>query len=475
MVGNSQEGLTARYESHLFERPTQATAAFGADGLLLLQPPVKRRTDRPDVVFPSTQPVAQQPSDLPTFPKPSLFIGPALPVTPSFEPWQLSKVLVSNPCAIDNPVTVEGAAAEMRMYNANRQARTVSPDGALDECKVALANVFAACKAMAGNSLAPILPDEDLVNPDFSQLLPGTFERVAHLIRSNYTNSSRRSIKTAVRSWAKHLASLKCTIFRPNCANNPTLLAQEEIIRMTWLEKLVHVQGVQGSTAESYFSMMDGWHSEIMGYAPARSGIYVSRWIPKILRGIRREFPSKLKGREAHSVACFEPMRLPYACLFEESLSHQIFRGPSLDPSGVQLARTVIKSPKVDVEEILHQTVIENTTACLCRVGEAMPMKERMLKFSRADLSFACDCNGFLLEARVMIIPLKKSVRDRKFGRKIPIVIPARAGPHLKAAELLWLVCALIPCPRDKAKSTPMFLRTSHLRSGSCNQVSLPS
>ena len=43
-----------------------------------------------------------------------------------------------------------------------------------------------------------------------------------------------------VRSWARHTARLQVSVFRPNVANNPTLLAQEELILMTWLESLVH-------------------------------------------------------------------------------------------------------------------------------------------------------------------------------------------------------------------------------------------
>ena len=97
---------------------------------------------------------------------------------------------------------------------------------------------------------------------------------------------------------------------------------------MTWLESLVHEQGVQGSTAESYFSLMKGWHAEVMGYTPAHSGVFISRWIPKILRGIRREFPSELKGREAHSVACFLPFRERYTFLFEDCFQ-EIFYRPS--------------------------------------------------------------------------------------------------------------------------------------------------
>ena len=47
-----------------------------------------------------------------------------------------------------------------------------------------------------------------------------------------------------------------------------------------------------------------------------------------------------------------------------------------------------------------------------------MPTKERILKISRADLSFSYTSDGLLQEAKVMIIPLKKPVRDRKFDQK---------------------------------------------------------
>ena len=230
---------------------------------------------------------------------------------------------------------------------------------------------------------------------------------------------------------------------------------------MTWLESLVHEQGVQGSTAESYFSMMKGWHAEVMGYAPAHSGVFISRWIPKILRGLRREFPSKLKGREAHSVTCFLPFRERYNHLFEDCFQH-IFIDPRKSSSGIQFAKELLASRDIDLEEILHQAVIEMMTACLCRVGEAMPTKGRMLKLSRADLSFCYTHDGFLQEAKVMIIPLKKSVRDRKFDQKVPIVIPSCAGPYMKCTELLWLMSALIPCKADRLSSTPLFLRVKN-------------
>ena len=168
---------------------------------------------------------------------------------------------------------------------------------------------------------------------------------------------------------------------------------------MTWLESRVHEQGVQGSTAESYFSMMKGWHAEVVGYAPAHSGVFISRWIPKILRGLRREFPSKLKGREAHSVANFLPFRERYNFLIEDCFEN-IFIDPRRSSSGIQLARDLLATNAIDFEDVLHQAVIETMAACLCRVGEAMPTKERMLKLSRADLPFCYTSDGLLSSPR---------------------------------------------------------------------------
>ena len=78
-----------------------------------------------------------------------------------------------------------------------------------------------------------------------------------------------------------------------------------------FLEHLLFVVKVQGSIAEGYFSLMKGWHSETMGYQPAASGIYTA-WISKMLRGARRNFPSRFAEREAHSVAVFQSFKKAY-------------------------------------------------------------------------------------------------------------------------------------------------------------------
>ena len=87
------------------------------------------------------------------------------------------------------------------------------------------------------------------------------------------------------------------------------------------------------------------------------------------------------------------------------------------------------------------------------KVGEAPPTKLLPKKLCRDDIKFVYK-NGKLAKAVIRIYPLKQSVRARKAGQKIPIAIPATAGPHLMmAAERLWLMVAPIVDFRRSARS----------------------
>ena len=262
------------------------------DGLLCSSPPRKRRPTEQTFSVASPQLPTSTPvppvlprSDLPVLPgRPNLFPEPT-PIVPAVVPeWVASSALIQNPAAIDNPLAVAGAAAETKRFNATWHATSLDPDSVVVECRAAMSNMFSACSAMVGNELAPIRPETPAnlaLRPDFLGLAAGTFDRIRGLIQSNYSVSyRRRSMKTAIRSFARHCARLGVSVFRPNVANNPTLIAQEEMILMTF-RAVQHVVG----------------------------------------------------------------------------LHH------------------------LDLADMLHQCVIETMAACLCRVGEAMPTKERMLTF----------------------------------------------------------------------------------------------
>ena len=225
---------------------------------------------------------------------------------------------------------------------------------------------------------------------------------------------------------------------------------------MMFLDCLLYTAGVQGSTCESYFSLMKGWHGESMGYQPAASGIFTSVWISKLLRGAHRNFPSTFAEREAHSVSYFQKCRAAYAHVFhiKELLVKQI------TSEGTAMLRIFLDS--IDWFGFLAEVVLETMTVCLLRIGEALPTKLTSSKLSRDDIRFIYK-DGKLLEMILRIYPLKQSVRARKAGKKkSPVVIPANASTFLMTAELLWLLVAIDPAVGDPTQS-PMFKKASKL------------
>ena len=231
----------------------------------------------------------------------------------------------------------------------------------------------------------------------------------------------------------------------------------EEMILMLFLDYLLFEVKVQGSTCESYFSLMKGWHGEMMGYQPASSGLFTTVWISKLLRGARRNFPSRFAEREAHSVIWFQKFRRPFAHWFfikEFFVPHD-----EMTSEGIAMIRTFLAS--IDWFDFLAEVVLEAMVVCLMRIGEALPTKLLPKKLNRDDIRFIYK-DGKLFETVVRIYPLKQSVRARKAGKKIPIVIPANAGPYLMAAELLWLMVAADPTVGNPTVM-PMFRKASKL------------
>ena len=216
-----------------------------------------------------------------------------------------------------------------------------------------------------------------------------------------------------------------------------------------FVDYLLYTVGVQGPTCESYFSLMKGWHGEAIGYQPAASGIFTSAWISKLLRGACRNFPSKFAEREAHSVSYYQKFRAAYAHWFHIKKNFV----KDITSEGIAMLRIFLDS--IDWFDFLAEVALETMTVCLMRIGEAFPTKLTPSKLSRDDIRFICQ-DGKLLEVILRIYPLKQSVRARKAGNKIPIVIPANAGPFLVTAELLWLLVACDPTVGNPAQS-PMF------------------
>ena len=155
-----------------------------------------------------------------------------------------------------------------------------------------------------------------------------------------------------------------------------------------------------------------------------------------MFRGARRNFPSVFAEREAHSVTYLQKFRRPYEHWF--FIKEFFVPHGELSTEGVAVLRTF------HWLDFLAEVVLESMVVCLMRIGEALPTKLLPRKLCRDDIKFVYE-DGKPVEAMIRIYPLKQSVRANKAGPKIPIAIPANAGPYLMTAELLWLMVAADP------------------------------
>ena len=126
---------------------------------------------------------------------------------------------------------------------------------------------------------------------------------------------------------------------------------------------------------------------------------------------------------------------------------------------GTAMLRVFLDS--IDWFDFLAEGVLEAMVVCLMRIGEALPTKLIQKKLTRDDIKFVYK-NGKLYEVIIRSYPLKQSVRARKARDKLPIVIPANAGPYLMTAELLWPLLAVGPVVGNPA-AAPMFRKASKL------------
>ena len=375
--------------------------------------------------------------------------------------WGMSNLIISNPQRLDDPEIAGRAKAEMMQFNA--KSKSNGRVSGQFETGVSVAEMFASFgnPTIGGsrpNIRTPVFNPSNPTQPDWAVAFSGgALERIRGLIQSNYSDTSRPSVKTAVRHWARFCARLGISVFRPQVADDWEAKVMEEMILMLFLEYLLFEVRVQGSTCESYFSLMKGWHGEEMGYQPSSSGLFTTVWISKMLRGARRQFPSKFAEREAHSVIFFKRFRSLYAHWF--FLKEFFVPHDELSTDGVAMKLTFLDS--IDWFDFLAEVILEAMVVCLMRIGEALPTKLLPKKLCRDDIKFVYK-DGKLLEAVIRIYPLKQSVRARKAGQKVPIVIPANAGPYMMTAELLWLMVAADPTVGN-GSAMPMFRKASKL------------
>ena len=302
--------------------------------------------------------------------------------------------------------------------------------------------------------------------------------RAQDLVKANYADTSRPSIKTAAKLWVNFCLEHDVSPLRPKMTTLPEDEKRMEIcLRQAFLDYLIDTEpringnrvfkGVQGSTAEQYYSLTKGWHVEICGYAMADDPGDPDQTITRAMRGVRRLRPSAGdKEKHPHSTQHFETWRKPFQHIFE-LCSFKKFK--SATNPGARLTReigrvraalagrTAFGQPLFKV--LVFCCILEVMTASLSRPAELTPAKPASkMRALRSDIQFEwIPFTDVLRSVVVKVLPLKQSVRRKGFSQKIPVPMIAEAGPYMCPAKMLYLLCLLDPVPNEQLATTRMF------------------
>ena len=181
--------------------------------------------------------------------------------------WGMSKRIIYVPKRLEDPEIAEQAKAEMMKLT------SLSQSNGRISCKfetgISVAEMFASFGTpqlgeplhAIPNIKTPVVNPSNPMQPDWALAFSGgAMKRIRGLIQSNYADSSRPSLKRAVRDWARFCAKHGISVFRPQVADNWEAKVMEEMILMSFLEYLLFEVRVQGSTCEAYFMGHDPEH-----------------------------------------------------------------------------------------------------------------------------------------------------------------------------------------------------------------------
>ena len=133
--------------------------------------------------------------------------------------WGMSKLIISDPQRLDDPEIAGKAKAEMMRFNAHPESN--SRVSGKFETVISVAEMFASFgNPNVGGPRQPLPNIRSLISDPSNPIQPdwnfafagGTLGRIRGLIQSNYADSSRPSLKTAVRHWARFRAKLGISV-----------------------------------------------------------------------------------------------------------------------------------------------------------------------------------------------------------------------------------------------------------------------
>ena len=309
----------------------------------------------------------------------------------------------------------------------------------------------------------------DPMEPDVSGMeRSGINQRTRDGAERTYAPGSLPKVRTAINRWLQythgeaHVACLRPRISR----DQGNQFLKECYLKMNFIAWCT-LTGCSVRTAEGYFSLIQSWHKDQMGYHIAESECFTDHQFSRVNRGLRHLLPHKSMHRIAHPTSINEPV-------LRASLGEvlRIYDEGPLDRSRLQRIRLVLSGNpsywagtfKKDLyDDLFYSALTEFMTDGLLRPSEALPnMKDSNGKrvrslIHRDDVSFEFGADGKLRKVQVMITPIKQSGSRIGSTEKVPIPVAADRGGTLRSAELLHILTALSPVSAEEAATTPLF------------------
>ena len=311
-------------------------------------------------------------------------------------------------------------------------------------------------------------PDDPL-DPDVGNLeARGVNERSRQGKERIYSEGSKPKIKTALNRWFQFVHDeARVGPLRPRIhESQPEQFMKECYLKMSFISWCT-LTGCAVKTAEGYFSLIQMWHCDTVGYKIAESPLFTDYQFSRTNRGLRRLLPHQKMHRIAHPTALNEPvLRSSLKEVFE------VYDEGPLDDARLQKIRWLLAGKpeyfsgtfkKELYDDLFYSAVTEFMTDGLLRPSEALPnMKSASGKNIRShihhdDVTFTFDKNGMLTKAQVMVTPIKQYHDKVGCLDKAPVPVAAFRGGTLRSAELLHILLSLSPAKKGEEATTPLF------------------
>ena len=284
-----------------------------------------------------------------------------------------------------------------------------------------------------------------------------------------YSEGSKPKIRTALNRWFQFVHDeAKVGPLRPRIhESQPEQFVKECYLKMSFISWCT-LTGCAVRTAEGYFSLIQSWHADTVGYKIAESRLFTDHQFSRTNRGLRRLLPHQKMERLAHPTSINEPvLRSSLREVFE------VYDEGPLDEVRLQKIRWLLAGKpeyfcgmfkKELYDDLFYSGMTEFMTDGLLRPSEALPNTKNPRTGEKVrshihhdDVTFSFDNSGMLTKVQVMVTPIKQYGDKVGSLDKVPVPVAAFRGGTLRSAELLHILLSLSPAKKGQESTTPLF------------------